>query len=387
MYTVMLSAGEASGDLHGAGIATALKKIAPDIRLLGMGGQAMRQAGVDIRYDIAEYSVMGFLEVVKNLPRLFKLRDNLVDIMRREKPDILVIIDYPDFNLRLAKCAKQLGIPVFSYIPPSAWAWRQGRAKQVAALADQIAAIFPFEMPVYEAAGAKIAFVGNPLVEMVSMKLDEVATRQYFDISDDQLTILLLPGSRRQEVMSLLPVMLEAAVKFKESYPKAQFFLPVASTISTELLEPLLSQYNVKVKLVNAHVYELMHIADAAIATSGTVTLEAALAGLPSVVVYKMAQFSYSIARCFIKIPNVSLPNIIAGERIIPELLQSEVTASNVVRELSKLLPDNPTGQEVRQKLYAIKTEMGPPGAATRTAELILATIQQSSNKQSSQSI
>lgn len=377
MYKVMLSAGEASGDLHGAGIAAALKDIAGDIQMFGMGGSEMRKAGVDILYDIADYGVMGFVEVVRNLPKMFKLRDDLVEVMKREKPDILVIIDYPDFNLRLAKCAKTLGIPIFSYIPPSAWAWRKGRAKSVAKLADKIAAIFPFETEVYRQAGANIEFVGNPLVDIAKPQMSVDAAKKFFNVETGKSVILLLPGSRKQEIAKLLPVMLASAEKIAERKADVQFFLPLASTISEEIICDMLNKYKVQVQITRAHTYDLMHIADSAIAASGTVTLEAALLGLPSVVVYKMEPISYFIARRLVNLPNVSLPNIIMGKRIIPELLQSEVNADNVEDEVMRIMRGSEAGGKIREELKRLREKLGSPGAVGRVAQLILQTIQE----------
>ena len=375
MYKVMLSAGEASGDLHGASIAAALKNKVHDIYMFGMGGSEMRKEGVEILYDIADYGVMGFVEVVKNLPKLFKLRDDLVETMKKEKPDVLVIIDYPDFNLRLAKCAKQLNIPVFSYIPPSAWAWRKGRAKHVAALADQIVAIFPFEMEVYHKAGAKIDFVGNPLVDLVNPKMSTEEARSFFSIAKDKKTILLLPGSRKQEIAKLLPVMLESAEKISKENDNVEFFLPLAPTISEEIIKEMLNKYNITVHLTKEHTYDLMYIADGAIATSGTVILEAALLGLPTVVVYKMEPVSYFIAKRLVNIPNVSLPNILAGKRVIPELLQSEVNADRIKDELLKIIKGTAQGDTIQNELKNVKEKLGQPGAVGRVADLILQTI------------
>lgn len=376
MYKVMLSAGEASGDLHGAKIAAALRECEADIRIFGMGGGEMRKAGVEVLYDIADYGVMGFLEVVKNLPKMFKLRDDLTEMMKKEKPDILVIIDYPDFNLRLAKRAKALGIPVFSYIPPSAWAWRKGRAKDVAGLADKIAAIFPFETEVYLQAGADIEFVGNPLLDAVKPQMEEGEARRFFQVEPERPAVLLLPGSRRQEIEKLLPVMLESAAKIHQEDGRIQFFLPLAPTISEEIIRGMLNKYGVRPQVTNSYTYDLMRIADAAVAASGTVTLEAALLGLPSVVLYKMEAVSYFIARRLIDLPNVSLPNIIMGERVLPELLQSDANADNVKNEVMRLLRGAKDGEAIRGRLQCVKKKLGGPGAARRVAELILKTIE-----------
>jgi lipid-A-disaccharide synthase len=370
---IMISAGEASGDLHGAEIAAALYKICPKAEIIGMGGKAMRRAGVDVRYDIEKNSVMGFVEVVKNLRALFRLRDEMVETMRRENVDILVTVDYPDFNMRLAAKAKAAGIKIFSYIPPSAWAWRKGRAKKTAAIADKIAAIFPFEIDVYKKAGADIEFVGNPMVDTVKTSMEENAARKFFAVPQDKKIILLLPGSRVQEIQKLLPVMLKAAERLHEEDESYVFYLPAASTIPEKMLEKIISAANLEVVITHEKTYDLMAIADTAIATSGTVILEAALLGLPSVVLYKMARLTYYIGRVLVRLPNFSLPNIIAGERVLPELLQNEVTADNIVRELKKIAANAP---QVRAKLAAVRERLGQSGAAERAARLIVQTVQ-----------
>lgn len=375
MCKVMISVGEASGDLHGASIAAELKKIKPDIKLFGMGGKAMRAVGVEITHDFADLNVMGFLEVIKNLPRFFKLRDELVEVMKKEKPDVLLIIDYPDFNIRLAKCAKKLGIPILSYIPPSAWAWRKGRAKSVAKIVDKIASIFPFEAEVYKKAGAEVVFVGHPLVDIVKPSMTNEEAYQHFSADPACPVVLLLPGSRAQEITSLLPVMLEGAEKIQEAHPNCQFFLPVASTISQEMLQNMMKDYKVHVSFVHENIYDLMHIANAGIAASGTVTLEAAILNLPVVVVYKMPSITYFIGKLLVKIPNISLPNIVANERIIPELLQDEVTAENIACETITLLEKNEKSEMVHQNLLKMKKTLGEQGAVRRVAEEVLSMI------------
>lgn len=369
---VMISVGEASGDLHGASIAAAIKEIKPEIEIFGMGGDAMRSAGVRIIHDIADLGIIGFVEVLKNLPRFFRLRDELVEKMQQEKPDILLIIDYPDFNIRLAKKAKELGIPVLSYIPPSAWAWRKGRAKSVAKIVDQIASIFPFEAKVYQEAGANVTFVGHPLVDIVKPEMTQEAAYDYFKVAKEHPLILLLPGSRKHEIENLLPVMLASAEHLAEQNPNCQFFLPIASTIPQEMLQNILQQYKVKIHLTTNHIYDLMNIADCAIASSGTVTLEAALLNLPSVVIYKMATLTYWIGRMLVKIPNISLPNIVAGERVIPELLQDQVNVAQIVAAVNALDKSSENGKIVRNKLIEIKHKLGEPGAVKRTAQLVI---------------
>jgi lipid-A-disaccharide synthase len=372
MCKIMISVGEASGDLHGASVAHALKTIQPNIKMFGMGGKAMSEAGVEIVYDIADLGVIGFVEVVKNLPRLFKLRDNLAELMEREKPDALVIIDYPDFNMRLAKIAKEKGIPVISYISPSVWAWRKGRAKEVAKIVEKVAAIFPFEADVYKEAGANVAFVGHPLLDIVKPAMSKADAYQCFEADPAKPIVLLLPGSRQQEIISLLPVMLSAAEKIAEKVPECQFFLPVASTISREMLHSIIKQYKVTVILTEKNTYDLMNIGNVAIAASGTVTLEASLLNLPTVIIYKLAAFTYFLGKLLVKIPYISLPNIIAGRKVVPELLQYAVTADNIAKETVPILLDSHLHKAMLKDLAEVKQKLGSVGAVERVAKEIL---------------
>ena len=340
--------------------------------MFGMGEQAMQEAGVDIVYDIADLGIIGFVEVIKNLPRLFKLRDNLVALMERERPDVLVIIDYPDFNMRLAKIAKEKGIPVISYISPIVWAWRKGRAKEVANIVEKVAAIFPFEAEVYREAGANVTFVGHPLLDIVKTTMPKAAAYQYFAADPEKPVVLLLPGSREQEILNLLPVMLAAAEKIVPKVPDCQFFLPVASTISREMLQNIIEQYKIIVVLTDKNTYDLMNIANVAIAASGTVTLEAAILNLPTVIIYKMAALTYFIGKLLVKIPYISLPNIIAGRQVVPELLQYAVTADNIAAETIPILLDSHLHKAMLQDLTEVQRKLGAAGAVERVAQEIL---------------
>jgi len=372
MCKIMISVGEASGDLHGASVAHALKSIQPNVKMFGMGGQAMQEAGVDIVYDIADLGIIGFVEVIKNLPRLFKLRDNLVELMDQERPDALVIIDYPDFNMRLAKIAKEKGIPVISYISPSVWAWRKGRAKEVAKIVEKVAAIFPFEADAYREAGANVTFVGHPLLDIVKTTMSKAEAYQCFGADAEKPVVLLLPGSRQQEILNLLPVMLAAAEKIVEKVPECQFFLPVASTISREMLQNIIEQYKITVVLTDKNTYDLMNIANVAIAASGTVTLEASLLGLPTVIIYKMAALTYFLGKLLVKIPYISLPNIIAGRKVVTELLQYAVTADNIANEIVPILLDSHRHKAIVQDLAEVQQKLGAVGAVERVAREIL---------------
>ena len=361
---IFFSAGEASGDVHGASLAREIKKIAPETEIIGFGGNLMAESGVKLVRNYKDYNVMGVVEVLKNLRRILKLLEDLTEIIRAEKPDLLVLIDYPDFNWRLAKKIKKFGVKILSYVPPSAWAWRKGRAKDCAAVADVFIAIFPFELPIYQVAGAKIYFLGNPLVDSVKSSLSKEESRKFFGLTDEKV-ILLMPGSRKQEIKLLLPEMLAATKILADKNIK--FFLPVADNV-----EKLINVEGYDVKLVNsARRYDLMSIADAAIATSGTVVLEAALLNLPCVVLYKMAPLNFLIGKLLVDIKYFSLPNILADEEILPELLQDEVTASKISAEVIKILENR---AEIVEKLQSACKKLGEKGAAARVAKKILET-------------
>ena len=369
---IMMSA-EASGDLHGARLAKEMLEMEPDVELFGFGGAKMAEAGVRLVRDCRDYSIMGVWEVVLGLGRLLQLEKTLVKSMREEKPDLLLIIDYPDFNWRLAAKAKALGVPVFSYIPPSAWAWRKGRAKKCAAIAKEIVTIFHHEIGPYVTAGANVSFLGNPLVDTVRADMEPEAARAFFGLKDGERAALLLPGSRRQEVSFLLPDMLRAVQILKEKRPETRFFLPVAQGLERQEIERHIEKSGASVELTEKHVYDLMGVADFAIATSGTVVMEAALMDLPAVVCYRMGRLNYAIGRMLVKIDHFSLPNIILGEEAEPELLQDEVTPERIAEEAAKLYKGEPQRDSVMARLKVAVLQLGPPGASVRVAAHVLA--------------
>ena len=370
---IMLSAGETSGDLHGAALARELRALDPTVSLIGFGGAEMEAAGVVLRQNYVDYNVMGISAVLLNLRRIFALLDDLTRLMEEERPDVLVIIDYPDFNWRLAARAKKRGIPVFSYIPPSAWAWRKGRAKTAAALADEIVAIFPHELPPYEEAGAHISFVGNPLIDTVQAEMSPADARRHFGLIEGDVPILLLPGSRREEIERLLPAMLAAAKILHAQDSARRFFLPVAGSVPKERVQELITSSGMPVTLTHDARYALMGIARAAMATSGTVVMEAAIMGLPVVVLYRMSALSYFIGRLLVDVPRFSLPNILLGETFETELLQNEVQPERIADEMERILADGAVRTYIIQRLARAVELLGAPHAARRVAEKIIA--------------
>ena len=369
---IMFSAGEVSGDVHGASLAQEIRKLSPETELIGFGGDLMASAGVRLYRNFKDYNIMGVLEVVKNIQKIFRLLNDLTEFVRAEKPDMLVLIDYPDFNWRLAKRVKALGIKVFSYIPPSAWAWRKGRAVDCAKIADEFVAIFPFETKVYEEAGAKISFLGNPLVDTVKPSMTQEEARAHFNVEVEDHVILLMPGSRKQEINMLLQPMLDAAKILSVNQPKTRFFLPLANGVDTDKINSAIKSSGIEVTTVSENRYDLMSIADAAMATSGTVVLEAALLNLPCVVLYKMAKLNYCIARLFVHIDYFCLPNILLNKNVLPELLQDGVKPEIIADEVRQLYRGQSHREEVVTELKEACNKLGKPGAAKRIAQKIL---------------
>ena len=371
MAKILISAGEASGDIHAAAVTAALKKIDSAIEVFGMGGDALRAAGGEVLFDIKDHGVMGFVEVIKKLPDLFKLRSDFARVMDERKPECLVVVDYPGFNMKLAKVAHDKGIPVVSYIAPSAWAWNKGRAKNVAKIVDKVACIFPFEYDVYEEAGAPVEFVGHPLLDIVHPTMERAEAEAWAGKEAGHPLVLLMPGSRLMEIEKMLPTLLEGAKLLKKQLPEVQFAMPRAGTIPLELLQSKIKASGLEIKITEGHNYDLFSVADLALATSGTVTLEAALCGLPSVIVYRTSALNAFIARRVINIPNIGLPNIVAGRQILPELLQEDFTPANVANTAVELLAPERRPQ-LEANLAYMKARLGEPGAVNRVAQLIL---------------
>ena len=368
---IMFSAGEASGDTHGASVAKALLSKHPDATLFGMGGDLMKAAGVDIIYDIEQLGFIGIVEIIKHLPTFFKLRTFLKEAMLREKPDVLVCIDYPGFNMKLAKVAHDLGIPVVYYIAPTIWAWNKGRGKDIAKTVTKVASIFPFEAEAYQEFGVDVEFVGNPLVDIVKPTMTREEAFTYFGASPEARNILLMPGSRKQEVQGLLPTMLSAAEELAKSRSDLAFFLPRAHTIPRADLETIIQKYSVPITITEGNNYDLMQICTACIAASGTATLETALMNVPTLLIYKVAPITYGIGKLLVNIKDIGLPNIIAKRRVIPELLQGEVTVSNVCNEMSQILDDTAIYEQMKLDLARVKVDLGAPGAVQRVADVI----------------
>ena len=371
MAKIMISAGEASGDVHAAALTREILKLDPTAQVYGMGGDGLRAAGGEVLFDIKDHGVMGLVEIIRKLPALFRLRSDFAEVMDKRRPDCLVTIDYPGFNMRLAKVARAKGIPVISFIAPSAWAWRKGRAKNVAKLVNKVAAIFPFEYEVYKEAGADVEFMGHPLVDIVQPSLPVAEAVAKAGKHEGRPLVLLLPGSRLQEIQRLLPSMLEAAKIMVKANPALEFVMPRAGTIPRVMLEEEINRVGIHVSITEGNNYDVMGVADVALAASGTVTLEAALCRLPCVIVYKTAPLTAFIVRRLLNIADIGLPNIVAGRHILPELLQEDATPAKMAAEVLHLLEPAAHAQALAD-LDDVKKRLGEPGAVRRVAELTL---------------
>jgi len=369
MLKIMFVAGEASGDLHASRVAAKIKELMPETLLFGMGGNLMLAAGVDLEYNIADSAVMGFSEVLGSIPALLKRLNRLKEIITSHRPDALVLIDFPDFNMRLARYAHKLNIPVIYYIPPKAWAWRRYRARQIAQITTVVASIFPFEAEFYRQAGANVVYVGHPLLDFAKSTLNQKEAKERFSLNPDEPVFGLMPGSRRKEVDRLLPVMLEVTNRIREVIPTCQFLLPLAPTIPRAILPKMLS-----VQVIEGEVYNVMRASDLMCIASGTATLEAALMLTPMIIIYKVSFSTWIIMKSLVKLTHSGLPNIIAGREIVPELLQSQANPQLISKIAVELLskPNRITRQKA--ELARIQDQLGGEGAVERTARLVLET-------------
>ena len=368
---IMLSAGEASGDLHGANLAEALKAVDPQVELIGMGGEQMRKAGVRIVYDIKNLGVIGIGEIIKKIPFFYKLRTFLVNTMKEEKPDALVCIDYPGFNMKLIEKAKEAGIPVIYYILPTIWAWHKSRGNVIAEYTDLAVSLFPFEAEMYKKMGTNVVYGGHPLLDTVKPSMSKDEAYSFFGLQQGKKTVLFMPGSRVQEVQSLYGKMLAAGKLLQDKVEGLQFMVPKASTIDRHMLEEAAREANLEVHLGEERVYDMMNIADAAICASGTATLETALMGVPTLLVYRVNALTYWLSKILVHLDSIGLPNIISGHRIMPELWQDEVTPENIEAAVLPWLVDAAAAEEARHLMAGVRCQMGEAGAVRRTAEII----------------
>ena len=373
---IMIIAGEASGDMHGANMVAAMKQINPELTFCGIGGSELLKQGMEPLYDASQIAVVGLSEVFSHLKDIRQAMRNIDDRLRRQHPRLLILIDFPDFNLMTAKKAKRYDIPVFYYISPQVWAWRSGRVKKIARLVDKMAVILPFEKDFYHDKGVEVEFVGHPLMDTVRPAMAKEDFLAKHAITPSGKVVGILPGSRKKEISAMLPTFLEVAKMLAADLPDLTFVCPLAPTLTLkDLQQNGLDTTQLNIKVISGDRYDLMAACDAVMAVSGTVTLELAILNVPMVVAYRVSPLTYFLGRRLIKVKYASLVNLVAGKEVVPEMLQHAMTSENIYRHLLQLLTQEKKYKEMRQELLKVVKKLGGAGASQRAAQLALSMI------------
>jgi lipid-A-disaccharide synthase len=370
----MISCGEPSGDLYAAALAREIRTLDPSAIITGFGSDKLRAAGATLVSDFSGLSVTGLLEVVRLLPKTYATYRQLVAHAREHRPDVFVAIDFPDFNFRLAATVRALGVPVVYYISPQLWAWRPGRMQTMRRIADKVLVIFPFEEAIYQQAGVPVQWVGHPLLDAPS----QIEPRDRFvrehGLDPSKRIVALLPGSRRNELREILPDLIESARLIARAVPGVQFVLARAPHLTDDVFEPLRARAgDVPVTVIEGSADRLLASADLALVASGTITVQAALHECPMVVVYRLSPMTYRLGRPFVRVDMFAMANLVAGRRVVPELIQDDFTPQAVAREALAILRDPVHAARVRDGLRDVRHKLGPPGASRRAAESVLA--------------
>jgi len=370
---VMISCGEPSGDLYAAGLVAALRERVPDVEVFGFGGRRLETAGAHLAGDFTGLSVTGLTEAVRVIPRSYAMLRRLVDAARTRRPDVFVAVDFPDFNFRLMAAIHRLGIPVVYYISPQLWAWRASRMGSMQKYVDRVLVIFPFEARLYERAGVPVEFVGHPLVELMGApepRSSFLARHQLPDVP----TVALLPGSRRNEVTRTIPTIAAAVPLIASRVPGVQFVVACARELPETLFDPLRNVApGIRPLLVRDETDSVLAAADVVITASGTATVQCALHERPMVVVYRVSALTYQLARRIVRVDHIAMPNLVAGRRIVPELVQDDFTAERVAAEAVRFLEDPALHARTREALRGVREQLGGPGASGRAADAVIA--------------
>ena len=369
---VMIVTGEASGDLHGSNLIEAAKELDSGLRFFGVGGQRMSAAGCEILIPSEELAVMGIVEVLGHFPIIWRSFQRLKKILHGpERPDALVLIDFPEFNLRLAKQAKRAGVPVLYYVSPQVWAWRRGRVKKIAQVVDSLAAILPFEPDLYKGLDIDVKYVGNPLLDELPEPRGKNEFLKDIGVPGEKRIVGLFPGSRNSEIRYMLDTLLKTGEEVVEQVPDCHFLVPLASTLKREELQDRLDASGLPVTLVQADIYDTINACEAIVSVSGTVTLQVALLGTPMVILYKMAPLTYLIGRLLVKVPHIGLANIVADRQVAREFIQDEAQPHDLAHEILRVLHDDKYRDELRDGLSRVQERMGQPGCSIRVAKML----------------
>jgi lipid-A-disaccharide synthase len=371
---LLLSCGEASGDLYAGALTRELRALDRSVVVAGLGGPGFVAAGGQLVDDYRDLAVTGLTEAIAKLPRSLEARRRLVADAERHRPDALVLIDFPDFNFRLAPLVKRLGVPIVYYISPQIWAWRPRRLETIRKIADRVLVIFPFEEAIYRDGHVPVEFVGHPLIDLATPATDRGGFLTGHRLSPSAPTVAILPGSRPNEVSRILPELIAAGGRIAAAIPDVQFVVARAPHLGDSLFEPVRAQ-PLRVAIVESDTDTVLASADVALTASGTATVQAALHDTPMVIVYRVSPLSYRLLRRLVKVDAIGMVNLIAGERIVPELVQDEFTADAVAREAVSMLTDPARAATIRQGLAKVRARLGGPGASRRAAEAIMRVV------------
>jgi lipid-A-disaccharide synthase len=369
---IMISCGEASGDMYAGALAAELRRRVPDAEIFGFGGPRLKDAGGRLVADYSPLSVTGITEAVKIIPRSFAMLRKLVDTARELRPHVFVAIDFPDFNFRLMAALRRLGIPIVYYVSPQLWAWRPGRMETMKEFVDRVLVIFPFEEALYQRAGVNVQFVGHPLVDLIRTGQDRAAFLHDRGLKPDAPTVALLPGSRRNELNRIIPILKQTLPLIRDRVPAVQFVVACAPNLADALFAPLVSEGSESVVLVRERTDDVLASSDMVITASGTATIQAALHEKPMVVVYKVSPIEYRLGKPLVQVDTFAMPNLVAGTRIVPELIQDDFTPEKTAEEAITLLTDVTKRDEMRAALAQVRQQLGMPGATARAADTVL---------------
>jgi lipid-A-disaccharide synthase len=373
MPSVMISCGEPSGDLYAGALAEELRRLRPGTTVVGLGGEHLRRAGGDLVGDYRGLSVTGLVEAIRVLPRAWAVHRALVERARRERPDALVVIDFPDFNFRLAGSLHRLGIPVVYYVCPQVWAWRAGRLQVLKRLVDRALVIFPFEAAIYRDAGIPVEFVGHPLLDLMPAGVGRAALAAELGLDPAAPVVALLPGSRPNELRGTLPTLAAAVPLIAARVPGVQFVVARAPALPDALFAPLLDVAGSRIAIVDGRADDVLSASDVVITASGTATVQTAIHGCPMVIVYRLSPLTYRLGRRFVKVDTYGMANLVAGRRIVPELIQDAFTPEAVAGETARYFEDAAYAARTRAALADVRARLGEPGASRRAAEQVLA--------------
>ncbi|MEW6089144.1 MAG: lipid-A-disaccharide synthase [bacterium] len=369
---ILIVTGEASGDLHGGLLTGELKKLNPDLEIFAVGSKKMEAEGAKIIFESTQLAIFGFTEIFSRLNLIKKAFDIIKKFVYSERPSLVILIDYPGFNIRLAHFLNNQRIPVVYYISPQIWAWNSGRINVLKKLIKKIIVILPFEEDIYKKAGINAEFVGHPLLDLVKPGFSKEEIMKKFGFNENAPVIGLLPGSRPEEVNNLLPVMADVCKRLKNNMPAIQFFICWANNLDIKVIEKNLKKADFPVSIICGWNYELISVSDIVMVASGTATLETAILKTPMVILGKISFFSSILARILIKIPYLGLPNILAGKMIVPEFLQGNARAGKIYPAVWELIQNKNKHEEMKENLISIYKKLGDPGAAKRAALSIL---------------